>query len=89
MVSRLTFETEVCKTAVTHYFKPDKARDLLGYEPFVTAEEGMKRVVKHYQDMQLPHGPSSATIGLMAMCLAVLLAATLLQVYGVYWMMFT
>lgn len=39
--------TEINKVSVTHYFKPDKARNELGYEPFITTEEGMRRVVEH------------------------------------------
>lgn len=80
---------EICKTAVTHYFKPDKAANLLGYEPFVTKEEGMKRVVEFYRGLQMPHGPSSPALTLMVACVTVLLLVTLAQGYGVYWLLFS
>ena len=46
--------TEISKVSVTHYFKPDKSRDELGYVPFVTMEEGMKRVVDHVKQNNPP-----------------------------------
>ena len=36
---------EVNKTAVTHYFKPDKARRELGYQPLISAKDAMQQVI--------------------------------------------
>jgi len=41
---------EIFKVGVTHYFKPDKARDELGYSPLIPMKTGMQRVVQYYQE---------------------------------------
>lgn len=42
--------TEIHKVSVTHYFKPDKSRDELGYYPFVSTKEGMDRTVEFFKN---------------------------------------
>ncbi len=44
----LLTRAEVYKVGVTHYFKPDKARNELGYRPLVPMKEGMGRVLEYY-----------------------------------------
>ena len=43
---------EIFKVGVTHYFKPDKARDELGYSPLIPMKTGMQRVVQYYQEKE-------------------------------------
>mmetsp|Transcript_16608 Transcript_16608/g.64867 ORF Transcript_16608/g.64867 Transcript_16608/m.64867 type:complete len:431 (+) Transcript_16608:153-1445(+) len=80
---------EICKVGVTHYFKPDKARDLLGYRPFVTMEEGMGRVVKHYQAQDVPKGPTKTMLIFMIATILLMLFLAIAQAYSIYWLMFT
>jgi len=43
----LLVRAEVLKTSVTHYFKPDRARDELGYTPLVDRHTAMAEVVEY------------------------------------------
>ena len=44
----LLTRAEVMKVGVSHFFSIDKARELLGYEPTVTSQEGSERLAKFY-----------------------------------------
>eukprot|EP01136_Pigoraptor_vietnamica_P008038 Opistho-1_new@42881 len=69
---------EVNKTGVTHYFKPDKARRELGYEPQVTMAEGMARVVKHFRAQGRTAAAAGSPLALVLALVALLVALALL-----------
>lgn len=41
------------QVGITHYFRIDKARKLLGYAPLVSPEDGMRRTVTNWQVRQI------------------------------------
>ena len=43
----LLLRSEVYKTSVTHYFKPDKAKRELGYTPLVDRHTAMRELVEY------------------------------------------
>ena len=53
----LMTRAEVMKVGVSHFFSIDKARELLGYEPTVTSQEGGNRLAKFYrlEKGEIPH----------------------------------
>ena len=59
----LLTRAEIYKISVTHYFKPDKARDELGYRPLVSMKTGMDRVVQYYKDKERTEGRKSSSGG--------------------------
>jgi cobalamin biosynthesis Mg chelatase CobN len=68
------------QVGVTHYFKPDKARTVLGYRPLVPPKEGMRRVVAHF--VQQPSS-SDASQSSLSNIVVLLLVAVLSG--AVYW----
>lgn len=69
--------SEVSKCAVTHYFKMDKARKQLGYEP-VYNEEMVEKAAAWYK--QRGYGPSNDHYAVMAFRLIKFLLAIALSV---------
>ncbi len=74
------------KIGVTHYFKPDKARNELGYRPLVPMKEGMGRVLEYYSSKlsqeQASHRQQPWTYFLMFSLLLVLVLFLAFSVFG-------
>jgi len=61
----LLTRAEIYKVSVTHYFKPDRAREDLGYRPLVPMKTGMDRVVTYYQRQRSGKAGRPASSGLL------------------------
>jgi hypothetical protein len=76
------------QVGVTHYFKMDKARRVLGYEVIVPHPVGMERTVARWADWHQKQEPSAAsrtsvTMLALAVVVVAMIAVVVMQLLGV------